>query len=271
MGWRLLIDMSPFCPTDTHTVLLVSADAARTSFLADQLTADGFSVVSADDASMGRRALERSFPDAVIVDARLPDAHGLHVVAAIRDAEQLQSRVDTGTPAIVLVDGAAPIERIRALDRGADDALALPMDYAELVARLRAVLRRSEARGRRGLLRVGPLHLDPISRDVRLGDQPLDLSQKEFLLLQVLAGDPTRVFSKEELLRSVWGMRSGGGRTRTLDSHACRLRRKLSVGGGRFVINVWGVGYRLLDGPIDQSGSDAGLAVLPGSALAVAA
>jgi DNA-binding response OmpR family regulator len=75
------------------------------------------------------------------------------------------------------------------------------------------------------------------------------LSKKEFALLRALAADPTRVFTREELLRSVWGFRTLGA-TRTLDSHACRLRRKLNVGGARFVINVWGVGYRLIDGGV---------------------
>jgi DNA-binding response OmpR family regulator len=75
------------------------------------------------------------------------------------------------------------------------------------------------------------------------------LSKKEFALLRALAADPTRVFTREELLRSVWGFRTLGA-TRTLDSHACRLRNKLKAGGARFVINVWGVGYRLIDGGV---------------------
>jgi DNA-binding response OmpR family regulator len=83
---------------------------------------------------------------------------------------------------------------------------------------------------------------------VRLRGERVELSQKEFSLLRTLAADPTRVFAKEELLRTIWGFRSLGT-TRTLDSHACRLRRKLGVHGDRFVVNVWGVGYRLVDGP----------------------
>ena len=82
----------------------------------------------------------------------------------------------------------------------------------------------------------------------------LDLSAKEFALLRVLAADPTRVFTKAELLRAIWGQRTVGT-TRTLDSHACRLRRKLGVGGERFIVNVWGVGYRLVDAPAVSSGN----------------
>ena len=81
----------------------------------------------------------------------------------------------------------------------------------------------------------------------------LELSQKEFALLKALATDPTRVCTKEELLRDVWGFRAMGS-TRTLDSHACRLRQKLGRDGDRFVINVWGVGYRLIDGPVAEEG-----------------
>jgi DNA-binding response OmpR family regulator len=88
-----------------------------------------------------------------------------------------------------------------------------------------------------------------VAREVRLRGRRVDLSQKEFALLQALAADPTRVFTKEELLRDVWGFRSLGT-TRTLDSHACRLRQKLGGEGDRFVVNVWGVGYRLVDGPV---------------------
>ena len=83
---------------------------------------------------------------------------------------------------------------------------------------------------------------------MRLRGRRVELSQKEFALLRALAAAPTRVFTKEELLRDVWGFRSMGA-TRTLDSHACRLRQKLGTAGDKFVVNVWGVGYRLVDGP----------------------
>jgi DNA-binding response OmpR family regulator len=83
----------------------------------------------------------------------------------------------------------------------------------------------------------------------------VELSQKEFALLRTLAAEPTRVFTKEELLRNVWGFRAMGS-TRTLDSHACRLRQKLGAEGDRFVVNVWGVGYRLVDGPAIGDGRD---------------
>jgi DNA-binding response OmpR family regulator len=111
---------------------------------------------------------------------------------------------------------------------------------------VQALLRRGPVAARVGRVRVGELELDPVAREVRLRGALVELSLKEFALLRALAADPTRVFTKEELLRDVWGFRSLGT-TRTLDSHACRLRRKLGADGDRFVVNVWGVGYRLLD------------------------
>ena len=89
--------------------------------------------------------------------------------------------------------------------------------------------------------------VDPVRRKVLVGDREVSLSRKEFSLLRMLASDPTRVFSKEELLYDVWGYR-GPLKTRTLDSHASRLRRKLDPEHGRFIVNCWGIGYRLIDG-----------------------
>ena len=108
---------------------------------------------------------------------------------------------------------------------------------------MRALLRRSGGRARRGLVRVGDLTVDPHTRSVRLAGEPVQLSAKEFAFLHALAIDPARVLSKAELLRDVWGYASIGS-TRTVDAHACRVRRKL---GGDYVQNVRGVGYRLLE------------------------
>ena len=101
-----------------------------------------------------------------------------------------------------------------------------PFSYPEVAARIAAVLKRARARRERGMVQVGELRIDPSSREVSIGDLVVELSAKEFALLHALAGDPTRVFTKEELLRDVWGFKLMGS-TRTLDSHASRLRRKL--------------------------------------------
>lgn len=125
------------------------------------------------------------------------------------------------------------------------DAVGKPFLMPELRARIGAVLRRRSSL-REGPSRVGDLVVDPVRRRVTVGGRPVALAKKEFTLLRVLATDPTRVFTKEDLLRDVWGYKSPG-KTRTLDSHASRLRRKLDPDHGRYVINCWGIGYRLLD------------------------
>jgi DNA-binding response OmpR family regulator len=126
-----------------------------------------------------------------------------------------------------------------------NEYVAKPFHYPEVAARIRAVLRRRGSH-REGPRRVGDVFIDPSRREVKVRDRRVTLANKEFSLLCALAADPSRVFTKEELLRDVWGFRSMG-RTRTLDSHASRLRRKLDPEAGSYVINVWGVGYRLID------------------------
>jgi DNA-binding response OmpR family regulator len=97
-------------------------------------------------------------------------------------------------------------------------------------------------------VQVGEITIDPSRRKVTVGDREVHLAKKEFTLMRVLASDPTRVFSKDELLRDVWGFKAPAGRTRTLDSHCSRLRRKLDPEEQKYVVNCWGIGYRLVDG-----------------------
>jgi DNA-binding response OmpR family regulator len=232
---------------DTATILVVEDDDATRTFLADNLTADGFELLVADCARDGARLMETKFPDLALIDVGLPDGSGLDLVRRVREADGLASRVDPRTPLLVISGRDGELDRIRGFERGADDYVCKPFSYPELRGRVAALLRRSGQRPRTGRLRVGELMIDPSSREVSVRDARVELSAKEFALLRTLASEPTRVFTKDELLRGVWGFRSQG-QTRTLDSHACRLRKKLSVNGDQFVMNVWGVGYRLVDG-----------------------
>ena len=232
---------------DASTILLVEDDPATRTFLADNLTADGYELLVAETCAEATRLLETSFPDLAVLDLNLPDGSGYDLVRRVREADGVASRIDPTTPLVILSGQATELDRVRGFERGADDFVAKPFSYGELRGRLAALLRRAQQPRGQGCLRVGALELDPPSREVRLHGARVELSQKEFGLLRVLAADPTRVFSKEELLRTIWGFRSIGT-TRTLDSHACRLRQKLAARGDRFVVNVWGVGYRLVDG-----------------------
>ena len=227
-----------------HSLLIVEDDEATAAFLADNLAADGFGVACASGAAEGIRALEVRHPALVLLDLGLEEGHGLDLLDRVRAADASTSRFDPDLPVIVVTGRASEADRVRGFARGADDYLVKPFHYGELLGRVRAVLRRAEGRPARGVVRVGELTLDPLTRMVRVQGRPVHLSAKEFALLQALCEDPTRVRSKNELLRDVWGY-VAIGQTRTVDAHACRLRRKLGPTGRPWVVNVRGVGYKL--------------------------
>jgi DNA-binding response OmpR family regulator len=227
-------------------LLIIEDDERTAGFLADNLRADGYRVATADGAGEGYRAIEVRQPDLVLLDLMLGDGSGLDLLDRVRAADGLSSRVDPDLPVIVLTGRTAEVDRIRGFARGADDYVCKPFSYAELLARIRVVLRRGSGRSLRGVVRVGELSLDPMTRAVRLAGERIHLSAKEFSLLQALASSPTRVFTKAELLRDVWGYASLGT-SRTVDAHACRLRKKLASSGRPWIVNVRGVGYRLTE------------------------
>jgi DNA-binding response OmpR family regulator len=233
------------------TILVVEDHRSTRAFLADNLAADGFEVVEAESVSDARHLLESSFPDLAIIDLGLPDGDGLELLERVRDADRIAGRLDPDLPLLVLSGRVSEVDRLRGFSRGCDDYIVKPFSYYELSARVRALLRRTRRRPGAGRLRIGSLELDPLSRQAWVGGEPVALSKKEYALLRALAAEPTRVFTREELLRGVWGF-VAMGQTRTLDSHAFRLRQKLNRAGDRFVVNVWGVGYRLVDGSVEQ-------------------
>jgi DNA-binding response OmpR family regulator len=233
---------------DSATLLLVEDDPLTRTFLADNLTADGYELLVAGTIEEALRELEYKQPDLAVVDLKLPDGSGLELIRRVRAADGVGSRLDPSMPLVVLSGCGSELDRVRGFERGVDDYVSKPFAYSELRLRIAAVLRRSQARVHRGLFRIGELEVDPAARSTTLRGRRVELAAKEFALLRTLASAPTRVFTKEELLRDVWGYRAQG-HTRTLDSHACRLRQKLRVQGDQFIVNVWGVGYRLVDGP----------------------
>lgn len=178
----------------------------------------------------------------VVDEAARPDLVLLADTAALEEYRARHGDV----PVIVLGEPESDaVDRVRALERGCDDFLVRPFAYEELLARIRAVLRRTTPAPHE-VRRAGAITADLATRSVTVGDVPVSLAGKEYELLLKLMTDASRVFTKEQLLREVWGFRSLG-RTRTLDSHASRLRRKLAAAGAASaVVNVWGVGYRLL-------------------------
>jgi DNA-binding response OmpR family regulator len=227
------------------TILLAEEHDTTRTFLQDNLTADGYRVLVASDRAKALALLSTAHPDLIVIDI---NGQTLELVDTIRSGEGIAGHADPDTPMIVLSRDADRLQRIRLLERGGDDVVKKPFAYPELRARITAVLRRSRAtRGGRRMLRAGPVVIDMRSREVRVGERRVELSATEYQLLLALAGEPHRVVTREELLRSVWGLDTFG-RTRTLDTHAFRLRRKLCEGSDeKLVVNVWGVGYRLVD------------------------
>jgi DNA-binding response OmpR family regulator len=231
------------------TILLVEDHRPTRTFLADNLAADGYDLLEATTIADAHRLIQSDFPDLAIIDLGLPDGDGLELLRCVREADRRTARVDPDLALLVLSGRGGEIDRLRAFARGCDDYVVKPFSYQELHARVDALLRRTRRRPGNSKMRVGSLELDPVAREVWVAGERVPLSKKEYALLRALAADPARVFTREELLRGVWGYRSIGA-TRTLDSHACRLRKKLNRGTERFVVTVWGVGYRLLDGSL---------------------
>ncbi len=219
-------------------VIVAEPEGTTRGFLTRHLSDDGFEVLGASATGEALELAGRVRPDLVL-------AAELELCDRLREGAPGQSW-DRHVPVILLGREAADsIDRVRALERGADDYLDRPFVYEELRARIRAVLRRSGPRAG-DALEAGEIRIDRPTRCVRVAERRLVLAAKEFELLARLAQEPTRVFTKDELLREVWGFRAMG-RTRTLDSHASRLRRKLAaVTSTPYVINEWGVGYRLM-------------------------
>jgi DNA-binding response OmpR family regulator len=219
-------------------VLVADPESETREYLGRQLRDDGFDVLDASRRSEALELAERIRPDLVLLGE-------LDLCQRLRRGEPGRNW-DRNVPVILLAPSSDPVERVRALDRGADDVMGRPFAYEELLARIRALLRRSTTSTAEVLI-AGELVLDRRTRRVSVREMLVTLSAKEFELLAWLAAEPYRVFTKEELLREVWGFRALG-RTRTLESHASRLRKKLRVDcEDRYVVNVWGVGYRLLE------------------------
>jgi DNA-binding response OmpR family regulator len=215
-------------------LLVVEDDPSISAPLAEGLRREGFEI---QVAGTGADALAAEGYDLVLLDLGLPDIDGHSVCRVLR--------AETDVPIIVVTARGDEADRVRLLESGADDYIVKPFGFRELVARVRAVLRRSAAAAATTpgaeVVEHPPLRIDSRTRTVSLHDQPVALTPKEFDLLAALAADPGAVVTREELLRDVWD-HDWWGSTKTLDVHVASLRRKLEP---ELIETVRGVGYRL--------------------------
>jgi DNA-binding response OmpR family regulator len=211
------------------SVLVVEDDPGIATQLVRGLSRGGYDV---EHVTTGRDALSWGDPDVVLLDLGLPDTDGVEVCRQLRER--------SGAAIIVVTARGEEPERVLALDAGADDYLVKPFGLAELLARIRAVLRRVRPGGE--VLRHGPLTVDLRTRRVSVSGHEVALTPKEFDILECLAADPGRVVSRQEILESAWDAHWYGP-TKVLDVHVAALRRKLDVTG--LIETVYGRGFRL--------------------------
>ena len=224
-----------------RTVLVVEDEESITTPLTAALAREGFEATVAATAAEALELAGRLDPDLVLLDLMLPDGSGLDVCRELRRSSSV--------PIIVLTARGDETDRVVGLELGADDYVVKPFSARELVARMRAVLRRTEARpagGEDEPIRVGALLVEPSRRTASVDGTPLDLSRKEFDVLCLLAREAGRVVTRERLLEEVWDT-TWFGSTKTLDVHVSGLRRKLGddPSAPRFIHTVRGVGFRL--------------------------
>jgi two-component system response regulator MtrA len=231
----------------THcSLLLVEDDEATRDFLADNLTADGFLVATATAPGEALRAIEVRRPDLVLLDLMLDAGSGLTVLDRVRAADGLGSRIDPALPVIVVSARAAEVDRVRGFARGADDYMTKPFSYPELVARVRAVLRRVEsAASAEGVFNRADLTLDPLGMRVSRDGLPIELTTTEFQVLITLARQPGRVFTRAQLLDAVRGT-DVDSFERAIDTHIKNIRRKLEPDPRkpRYLLTIYGMGYK---------------------------
>ncbi len=233
-------------------VLIVEDDAHIAELLRMHLHDEGYAVTHAPDGDAGVRELERGSWDALILDLMLPGVDGLEICRRARAARRY-------TPIIITSARSSEMHRILGLELGADDYLAKPFSVLELVARVRALLRRTEAMARdarmaSGRIELGNLDIDPVAREVQVDGRKIDLTPREFDLLHFFARHPDRVFSRLDLLDQVWGYQHDGYE-HTVNTHINRLRMKIEADPAqpRRILTVWGRGYKLSGAGTDEN------------------
>src|SRR5664280_932450 len=219
------------------TILVVDDERNIVELVRLYLEQEGFSVVTASDGEQALAQYERHAPDLVVLDLMLPNMDGFEV------CRELRRRGDT--PILMLTARSEDVDAIVGLELGADDYVTKPFNPRALVARVKAILRRTDATAKGGRpIQVGSLRIDPRRREASVGERRLELRAREFDLLAALARDPGVVLTRDALLEDVWGT-DFPGETRTVDVHVAEVRKKLGDDGPQ-VETIRGIGYRLV-------------------------
>jgi two-component system response regulator MprA len=223
----------------TSYIAIVDDDGAIRAALGRALRMEGYEVELFEDGTSALRSVQLRAPDAIVLDLQLPDIDGLEICRRIR-------RAGDATPILMLTARDAVNDRVEGLDAGADDYLVKPFDLAELLARLRALLRRqSYVEGDEQVLRFEDLSLNPSTREVRRSERSIELTKIEFDLLELFLRHPRQVLTRDQILDLVWGYNFDSG-TNSLAVYVGYLRRKLEEAGEpRLIQTVRGVGYAL--------------------------
>ena len=218
------------------SILVVEDDVQIAELMRDFLEAEGFQVAHAANGRETNELLERARPDLVLLDVVLPDESGFEICRRLR--------ADSAVPVLFLSARDSDADKIRGLGLGGDDYIVKSATPAEVVARVKAVLRRASATGGLQTVRFGELEVDLAAHQVRCEGRQVELTPREFALLRVLVEHPRQVFSRDQLLELVWG--SFGDRS-VVAVYIARLRQKLEPDPSRprYVVTVWGAGYRL--------------------------
>lgn len=232
------------------TILIVEDDANIRELLHLYLEQEGYHIESAQDGAEGLRVFRRVHPDLVLLDLMMPVMDGTQMIRELRTFSK--------TPVIVLTAKGEVLDKVTLLELGADDYITKPFEMREVIARVRAVLRRMDKNGGAHKLVFDNLIVDKQSYNIIVKGQKLEIPPKEIELLYFLASSPNRVFTRAQLLDDVWGFDYFGD-TRTVDVHVKRLREKLQGVSDQWEIStVWGVGYKfeLQEGALHQVLSD---------------
>lgn len=231
--------------TSKKTILIIEDETFIVLGLRDALEFEGFRVVSAARGRDGINLARQETPDAIILDLMLPDLNGYQVCEELR-------RWNSFVPILMLTARSQEIDKIRGLNAGADDYMTKPFSVRELVARVKALLRRMDGTpapsAQAGDIDVHGLRINTAKRQVEVHGQRVELTPKEYDLLLHLATHPGVTFTRDELLSKVWGYEFSGYE-HTVNSHINRLRNKVErdIAKPEFILTTWGVGYRFID------------------------